>query len=83
MPVVPRPVAFRFKGRLSGPKIEPFHARVAASVSAVRTIETVLPGKTHAVREVTFAVSGFRDPAYRWAEVLRDDDELLTILYSR
>jgi len=82
-PVVPRPVEFRFRGRLRGPRIEPFRAELSATLHAVKTFERVVPGKAHAVREVTFAVSGFRDPAYRWAEVLRDDDELLAILYSR
>lgn len=82
-PVVPRPVAFRFRGKLKGPRIEPYHMKVNASISVVKTVERVLPGKARAVREVTFSVSGFRDPAYRWEEVLRDDDELLAILYAR
>lgn len=82
-PVVPRPVAFRFPARVRGRTIEPFEARVAASARVVRTVEWVVPGETHAVREVVFTVSGFRDPAYHWSEVLRDDDEVLAILYAR
>lgn len=82
-PVVPRPVAFRFPARVRARTVEPFRASFTASARVVRTVEWVVPGETHAVREVAFAVSGFRDPAYHWSEVLRDDDEVLTILYAR
>jgi len=82
-PVVPRPIEFRFRGRLRGPKLEPITARFSATTSAVRTIETILPGRAHAVKQVAFMFAGQREPAYVWQRTLEDDDELLMLLYSR
>lgn len=67
----------------SGGLTRRIEVRAPVQTTAVRKVTATAPVFVHASRRVQFVVPVTREPAYRYAQALREDDEILAVLMSR
>jgi hypothetical protein len=67
----------------SGGLVRRIEVRAPVQTTSVRKVTATAPVSIHASKHVQFAVPVTREPAHRYAQALREDDEILMILMSR
>jgi hypothetical protein len=81
-PILPEPVEFRFRARRAGLVIQPFQATFSTDAPSVRSYSSIVQLENRVVRRIEFRIPGRREPAYQWSSRIRDDEDLLELLFA-